>query len=105
MGPVCGLTMPILTVRPAARAPRVKSAGAARAPAAPTPKPLTTLRRDGCCLYSLIAHLPCDRPPSGGPVGKVSSALAVAPARRMSSSIDKEWKRGFHQRGGNAFGL
>jgi hypothetical protein len=48
MGPVCGLTMPTLTVPPAARTGLVSSVGAASAVAAPVPKALMILRRDGC---------------------------------------------------------
>src|SRR5919109_924047 len=51
IGPVAGLTMPILTARPAARARRANSIGAVSAPAAPAPIVWRTLRRDswfGC---------------------------------------------------------
>src|SRR6516164_5661037 len=53
IGPVSGLTIPILTVRPAARTGPVKSVGAASMVAAPAPKASMTWRRDGC--FGLLA--------------------------------------------------
>src|SRR5438128_374179 len=58
MGPVCGLTMPILTVRPAARPGLANSVGAASALAVPAPRALMTLRRDGFFGLLAISHFP-----------------------------------------------
>src|SRR5262249_18882344 len=53
IGPVAGLTIPILTGRPAARAV-ANSPGVVNAPAAPTPMALMPLRLDGKLRFSIM---------------------------------------------------